>query len=98
LRSLLLRTADHNFSAVTNIVVAEVSSRQLMHLLEHVPRLAAGLRWGASRDEAIVVEHLVNIGRRSALERTAHFLIETGLRLEIAGLDPAGRQTLPLPQ
>jgi CRP-like cAMP-binding protein len=41
LRSLLLRTADHNFSAVTDIVVAEVSSQQLMHMLEHVPRLVA---------------------------------------------------------
>ena len=98
LRSLLLRTADHNFSAVTNIVVAGVSSQQLTHMLEHVPRLAAGLLWGASRDEAIVVEHLVNIGRRGALERTAHFLIETGLRLEIAGLDSADSYSCPLSQ
>ena len=37
--------------------------------------------WAASRDEAMVVEHLVDIGRRNALERTAHFLLELGAGL-----------------
>ncbi|MFZ1430970.1 MAG: Crp/Fnr family transcriptional regulator [Geminicoccaceae bacterium] len=91
LRGLLLRTADHSFAAVTDVTVAEVSARQLMDTLDHVPRLAAAMLWGASRDEAVVVEHLVNIGRRSALVRTAHLLVEMGLRLELAGLgSPAG--------
>ena len=98
LRSLLMRTADHNFSAVTNIVVAEVSSAQLRHMFESAPRLAAGLLWSASRDEAVVVEHLVSIGRRSALARTAHLLIEIGLRLEMAGVDAADSYTCPLSQ
>src|SRR6476469_2874959 len=39
LRSLLMRTADHNVSAVTNIVSASVSFQQLTHVLEYVPRL-----------------------------------------------------------
>jgi hypothetical protein len=39
-----------------------------------ISRLGAALLWVASRDEAMVVEHLVNIDRRSAIERTAHFL------------------------
>ena len=78
LAQLLLRTADHSFAAVTDVTVAEVSARQLIDTLERVPRLAAALLWGASRDEAVVVEHLVNIGRRSALVRTAHFMVEMG--------------------
>ena len=41
--------------------------------------------WAASRDEAMVVEHLVNVGRRSALVRTAHLLVELGLRLQLVG-------------
>ena len=36
-----------------------------------MPRLGAAILWAASRDEAMVVEHLVSIGRRSALVRTA---------------------------
>lgn len=98
LRSLLLRTADHSFAAVTDVTVAEVSARQLIDTLEHTPRLAAALFWGASRDEAVVVEHLVNIGRRTALVRTAHLLVEMGLRLELAGLGSPTGFSCPLNQ
>ena len=42
--------------------------------------------WAASRDEAMVVEHLVNIGRRNAIERTAHFFMELAERLSLVGL------------
>ena len=98
LRSLLLRTADHSFAAVTNVTVAEVSARQLVDTLEQVPRLAAALLWGASRDEAVVVEHLVNVGRRSALVRTAHFMVEMGLRLQLAGMATPAGYACPLNQ
>jgi CRP-like cAMP-binding protein len=43
----------------------------------------------------MVVEHLVSIGRRSALVRTAHLLLELGLRLQLVGL---GGYVCPLNQ
>jgi len=46
----------------------------------------------------VVVEHLVNIGRRNALVRTAHFLVEMGLRLELAGLGSTDGYACPLSQ
>ena len=98
LRSLLLRTADHSFAAVTDVTVAEVSAPQLAETLERVPRLAAALLWGASRDEAVVVKHLVNIGRRSALVWTAHFLVEMGLRLKLADSASTDGYACPLSQ
>src|SRR4029450_11567924 len=63
LRSVLLRTSDHGFAAVTDIVVAEVSARPMIDTFQRRPRLGAASLWAASRDEAMVVEHLVNIGR-----------------------------------
>jgi CRP-like cAMP-binding protein len=83
LRSVLLRTSDHAFSAVNDIVVAEVSAQQMIETFQRMPRLGAAILWAASRDEAMVVEHLVSIGRRSALVRTAHLLLELGLRLQV---------------
>ena len=71
---------------MTDIVVAEVSARQMIDTFQRVPRLGAAILWAASRDEAMVVEHLVNIGRRNALVRTAHLLLELGLRLQLVGL------------
>jgi CRP-like cAMP-binding protein len=74
LRSVLLRTADHSFSAITDATVSAVDAAQVLRSVTEFPRLGAALLWAASRDEAMVVEHLVGIGRRSAIERTAHFL------------------------
>jgi CRP-like cAMP-binding protein len=60
--------------------------------------LGAAILWAASRDEAMVVEHLVNIGRRSALVRTAHLLLELGLRLQLVGHGSEGGSVCPLNQ
>jgi CRP-like cAMP-binding protein len=98
LRSVLLRTADHSFVSVTDVTVAEVSAAQIMAIFEQQPRLGVAFLWAASRDEAMVVEHLVGIGRRSALIRTTHFLVELGLRLELVGLGSASGFACPLNQ
>jgi CRP-like cAMP-binding protein len=98
LRSVLLRTADHGSAAVTDLVVAEVPARRMLETFQARPRLGAAILWAASRDEAMVVEHLVGIGRRSALTRTAHFLVELGLRLELVGLGDADGFACPVNQ
>src|ERR1700722_10131603 len=98
LRSVLLRTADHDFAAVTDITVVEVSARQMVDMLHKLPRFGAAVLWAASRDEAMVVEHLVNIGRRDALKRTAHFFLELGLRLQLVELASDAGYACPLNQ
>ena len=85
LRSVLFRTADHNVEPVTAIEASEVMATNLLAAFATNPRLATAVLWAASRDEAMVVEHLVGIGRRDALERTAHFLLELGARLTLVG-------------
>ena len=57
----------------------------MMRCVTEFPRLGAALLWAASRDEAMVVEHLVSVGRRSAIERTAHFFMELAERLTLIG-------------
>ena len=54
--------------------------------------------WAASRDEAMVVEHLVNLGRRSADIRMAHFLLELGSRLSLVGVGDRTGFNCPLTQ
>jgi CRP-like cAMP-binding protein len=85
LRSILLRTADHSFSVLTDAVVSAVEGTKIMKCVTDFPRLGAALFWAVSRDEAMIVEHLVSIGRRSALERTAHFFMELAERLSLVG-------------
>ena len=98
LRSVLLRTADHSFSALTDAVVSPVEGAHIWQCVTKFPRLGAAILWAASRDEAMVVEHLVNIGRRNALERTAHFFMELAERLSLVGLATEAEFKCPLSQ
>ncbi|OYU77428.1 MAG: Crp/Fnr family transcriptional regulator [Alphaproteobacteria bacterium PA3] len=98
LRSVLLRTADHNIEPVTTIEASEVLVKDLLDAFDTTPRLAAAVLWAASRDEAMVVEHLVGVGRRDARARTAHFLLELGARLTLVGLASKEGYACPLSQ
>ena len=98
LRSVLLRTSDHSFSALTDAVVSSVEGARMMHIFSEFPRLGAAILWAASRDEAMVVEHLVSIGRRSAIDRTAHFFVELHERLRLVGLATEREFICPLNQ
>jgi len=83
---------------LTDAVVNSVDGSHIMRCVTEYPRLGAALLWAASRDEAMVVEHLVNIGRRSALERTAHFFMELAERLTLVGLATETEFKCPLSQ
>lgn len=98
LRSVLLRTSDHSFSALTDASVSSVDASRMLQLFSDFPRLAAAILWATSRDEAMIVEHLVNIGRRTAIERTAHFFLELSERLRLVGLATDKEFPCPLNQ
>jgi CRP-like cAMP-binding protein len=98
LRSVLLRTSDHSFSALTDASVSSVEAPRMLQLFSDFPRLAAAILWATSRDEAMIVEHLVSIGRRTAIERTAHFILELSERLRLVGLATETEFPCPLNQ
>lgn len=98
LRSVLLRTSDHSFACLTESVVSEISPQRMIDLFHRFPRLATAILWAVSREEAMVVEHLVNIGRRTAIERLAHLLIEIGQRLKMVDLVTTTSFACPLNQ
>lgn len=98
LRSVLLRTSDHSFEPIVDIIAAEVRQTDLLDAFAQTPRLAAAVLWAASRDEAMVVEHLVGIGRRDAYPRMAHFLLELCARLTLVGLASKAGFACPLTQ
>ena len=69
-----------------------------MSLLTEFPYLASAFLWATSRDEAVTVEHLASIGRRTAIERTAHFFLELHERLTLVGLADGTEFECPLTQ
>jgi CRP-like cAMP-binding protein len=98
LRSMLLRTSDHSFSALTDAVVTPIEAPRLKRMFTEFPHLGAAVLWATSRDEAMIVEHLVSVGRRSAIERTAHFFLELFDRLKLVGLTEHDEFDCPLNQ
>jgi CRP-like cAMP-binding protein len=95
---VLLHLSDHSIEPVTDIEVTEVLAADLLEAFAQTPRLATAILWAASRDEAMVVEHLVDIGRRNAAERMAHFLLELGARLSLVGMGSRAGFACPLTQ
>jgi CRP-like cAMP-binding protein len=98
LRGVLLKAADHSFDALTDSVVSSIDGAGMLQTFSDFPRLGAAILWASSRDEAMVVEHLVSVGRRNATERTAHFFMELGDRLTLAGLSTGTEFECPLTQ
>jgi CRP-like cAMP-binding protein len=90
--------ALYSIKAITHSTVAPISIRDLHGLFATHPRLAAKIFWSFSCDTAIYAEHIVVIGRRTALERVAHFLLELLTRLQVAGLADRCSYQLPLSQ
>jgi CRP-like cAMP-binding protein len=67
LRSVLFRTADHNVEPITPCRRLAGPARGSADAFSATPRLATAVLWAASRDEAMVVEHLVDLGAQVPL-------------------------------
>lgn len=98
IRRLLIPDADDNLCAVTRIEVGEIDIESLLAALRANGCLAMAILWLAFRDEAIVSQHLVDVGRRRPVNRTAHFFLELGSRLSIAHPDMKTAYECPLTQ
>jgi CRP-like cAMP-binding protein len=98
LGSALSRASDHSFSALTDVVVSSIDATRMRRLFEELPRLGLAMLWAASQDDSMVVDHLVSIGRRSAIERTAHLFLELHERLQRIGLATDQAFACPLNQ
>lgn len=84
-----LRSAEgpnyNSFASIGDVSVFEVPAKAFYAMLEQSPRLSSYFMRTTSRQRAIVIEHLTNCGRRSALARTAHLFLEFAARLEAFG-------------
>ncbi|MFC7333611.1 Crp/Fnr family transcriptional regulator [Rhodocista pekingensis] len=78
--------------------VARLDPWLLPALLHDRPRLALALLHLEAVGTGILAERLFSLGRRTALERLGHLLLELDHRLERVGLAEGGRFSLPATQ
>jgi CRP-like cAMP-binding protein len=90
--------ALYSVRTLTDLWASPVPVGRLMHLFQKQPQLAAKLFWSFSCEAAIYAEHLIAVGRRTALERVGHFLLELLTRLQNVQLADERSFCLPLTQ
>jgi CRP/FNR family transcriptional regulator, anaerobic regulatory protein len=98
LQGTLMREMEHSVEALTPLTLCVFPRNKLWELYAKFPSLAFDITWLASREEQLIDEHLVSLGRRTALERTAFLLLHLFARAEEAGLTKSGSIQFPFTQ
>jgi CRP-like cAMP-binding protein len=95
---LFLREADHDVQALTSCHLMELDVTPLRRLMDAQPALRELMAADAMVAASIAQEWMINIGRRDARQRVAHFLCELAIRLEGTMLKCGNTYELPLRQ
>lgn len=76
--------------SVSEVAFYEIPGQAFRNALDHNAALAALFSRIAARQHAVAVERLTSVCRRSAIERTAHYLLELGERVDSSAASPHG--------
>jgi CRP/FNR family transcriptional regulator, anaerobic regulatory protein len=98
LQGALMREMEHSVEALTPVTLCVFPRSKLFDLYSKFPSLAFDITWLAAREEQLVDDNLVSLGRRSALERTAFLLLHLYTRADEAGLVKNGSIQFPFTQ
>lgn len=80
-----LERSPASIEALTEAVVCSFPKQRLSEIFEASPHLTGLFFSIAMREEAMLLERFVCLGRRSAYERLAHFIVETVERMRVIG-------------
>ncbi|WP_068021224.1 Crp/Fnr family transcriptional regulator [Rhodoplanes sp. Z2-YC6860] len=89
---------QHSVEALTDMTLCVFPRDKLWNLFRDYPTLAFDVTWLAAREEQILDEHLLSIGRRTALERLAYLLLAVFQRAEEVGLAKGNTIQFPFTQ
>ena len=96
LRATVLSATDIHMVAGMDCVVSRFSSAEFHRLISDHPRLGAIMIWRAAVGRSMLAEHLLDVGRRNALQRVGHRLLELLVRMELAGASDGRTLSVPL--
>jgi CRP-like cAMP-binding protein len=97
-QSLYLATADHSLQALTAVELAVYPLAALEQLVMSRPTIARAVLVDILVEASIGREWQLNIGRRNALERLAHFLSEFDYRMRLTVRGLADGIEIPMTQ
>jgi len=94
----LLKQMDHTITTLSACKVVRLEPEAVAHILGRHPAVARGLRMSTLVDEATLREWLLNVGRRTPIQRLAHLFCEMLERLAVVGRVQQDTFALPLTQ
>ena len=97
LQGSLMGEMDHSVEALTAVTLCLFERTKLERLFERHASLGYDLTWIAAHEERILDEHLLSVGRRTALERTAYLISFLHQRAHAVGMD-GGKRLIPITQ
>jgi CRP/FNR family transcriptional regulator, anaerobic regulatory protein len=89
---------EHSVDALTDLTLCLFPRLKLWELYTRPPSLAFDVTWLAAREQRILDEHLLNVGRRTAIERPAYLLLHLFRRAEELGLTEGDNVQFPFLQ
>lgn len=92
------RPALSSIVALTALETVDAEPALAAALSGEAPGLKVAVDQMRRIDQALLLDHMVRLGRQTAYERVAHVMLELQHRMEVAGLGDANRFPLPLTQ
>ena len=98
LQSFLMGEMQYSVESLSHLRLCMFERTRMMQLFEKHPSLAYDVTWLAAREERMLDENLLSVGRRTALERIAYFLAFLYRRAEAVNLTRGTTIGLPITQ
>ena len=90
--------AVYSVTAVTDLRMQVCPLESYVQLCYRRPQFGLALSWIAVQEATIYAEHVIDVGRRTPIERLSHFLLQLHARLKAVGRAAEKRFTLPFSQ
>jgi CRP-like cAMP-binding protein len=90
--------AVYAVTAITDLRMNVCSLDAYVQLCYRHPQYGLALTWIAVQEASTYAEHVIDVGRRTPIERLSHFLLELHARLQAVGRAEKSRFKLPFSQ
>jgi len=90
--------AVYSVTAITDLRMNVCALDAYVQLCYRHPQFGLALSWIAVQEATTYAEHVIDVGRRTPVERLSHFLLELHARLRAVGRAEDERFTLPFSQ
>ena len=98
LQSAVMDEMQHSVEALSPMLLCVFERDQLEDLYRNYPGLAYDITWLAAREEQMLDENMLSVGRRKALERAAYLIAFLHHRAVMTGLDANDGFAIPMTQ